>query len=46
MSFQHAARSLTVVLVASTIGLAFAWFAGSASVMLAGWPAVFTCACL
>jgi steroid 5-alpha reductase family enzyme len=46
VSFQHAARSLTVVLVASTIGLAFAWFAGSGSVMLAGWPAVFTCACL
>lgn len=46
MSFKHAARSLLVVLVASTIGLAFAWFAGSGSVMLAGFPAVFTCALL
>ena len=44
MSFQHAARSLTVVLVASIMGLAFAWFAGSGSVPLAGLPAVFTCA--
>ncbi|MDC8755651.1 DUF1295 domain-containing protein [Erythrobacter sp. sf7] len=46
MSFKHAARSLLVVLVASTIGLVFAWFAGSGSVMLAGFPAVFTCALL
>lgn len=44
MSFKHAARSLTVVLVASALGLAFAWFAGSASVPLAGLPAVFACA--
>lgn len=44
MSFQHAARSLMVVLVASILGLAFAWFAGSGSVPLAGLPAVFTCA--
>lgn len=44
MSFQHSARSLIVVLVASTLGLAFAWFAGSGSVPLAGLPAVFACA--
>ncbi|WP_086619330.1 DUF1295 domain-containing protein [Erythrobacter tepidarius] len=44
MSFQHAARSLVVVLVASALGLAFAWFAGSGSVPLAGLPAVFACA--
>lgn len=44
MSFQHAARSLTVVLVATLMGLAFAWFAGSGAVPLAGFPAVFTCA--
>lgn len=44
MSFEHAARSLLVVLVASTIGLGFAWGASSGSVPLAGFPAVFTCA--
>jgi steroid 5-alpha reductase family enzyme len=44
VSFQHAARSLTVVLIATIMGLAFAWFAGSGSVPLAGLPAVFTCA--
>jgi steroid 5-alpha reductase family enzyme len=44
VSFQHSARSLIVVLVASTLGLAFAWFAGSGSVPLAGLPAVFACA--
>lgn len=44
MSFQHSARSLTVVLAATILGLAFAWFAGSGSVPLAGFPAVFTCA--
>jgi steroid 5-alpha reductase family enzyme len=44
VSFQHAARSLTVVLVATIMGLAFAWFAGQGSVPLAGLPAVFTCA--
>lgn len=44
MSFDHAARSLLVVLVASTIGLAFAWGAGGGSAPLAGWPAVFVCA--
>lgn len=33
-----------VVLVASALGLAFAWGAGSGSVPLAGFPAVFTCA--
>ena len=46
VSFDHAARSLVVVLIASTLGLAFAWFAGSGSVPLAGLPAVFTCALL
>ncbi len=46
MSFQHAARSLTVVLVASILGLAFAWFAGIGSVPLAGLPAVFACAAI
>lgn len=46
MSFDHAARSLMVVLVASIIGLAFAWMAGSGSVPLAGFPAVFACAAL
>jgi steroid 5-alpha reductase family enzyme len=44
VSFQKAARSLTVVLVATAMGLGFAWFAGSGSVPLAGFPAVFTCA--
>lgn len=44
MSFDHAARSLLVVLVASTIGLAFAGGAGGGSAPLAGWPAVFVCA--
>ncbi len=44
MSFEHAARSLMVVLVASATGLAFAWFAGSYSAPLMGLPAVFTCA--
>lgn len=44
MSFDHAARSLLVVLVASTIGLGFAWGAGGGSAPLAGWPAVFVCA--
>lgn len=44
MTFQHAARSLTVVLIATVVGLAFAWFAGGGSVPLAGLPAVFTCA--
>lgn len=44
MSFNHAARSLLVVLVASIIGLAFAWGAGGGSGPLAGWPAVFVCA--
>ncbi|GAB4482568.1 MAG: DUF1295 domain-containing protein [Erythrobacter tepidarius] len=44
MSFQHTARSLVVVLVASILGLAFAWFAGSGSLPFAGLPAVFTCA--
>ena len=44
MSFNHAARSLLVVLVASIIGLAFAWGAGGGSAPLAGWPAVFVCA--
>lgn len=44
MSFEHAARSLVVVLVASILGLAFAWFAGSGSLPLAGLPAVFVCA--
>ena len=46
MQFQHAARSLMVVLVASILGLVFAWFAGSGSVPLAGYPAVFTCAAI
>lgn len=46
MSFEHAARSLLVVLVASTLGLAFAWGASGGSAMLAGWPAVFVCAAL
>lgn len=46
MSFDHAARSLMVVLVASIIGLAFAWMAGSGSAPLAGFPAVFACAAL
>lgn len=44
MSFQHAARSLVVVLVASILGLAFAWFAGSGSLPFVGLPAVFVCA--
>jgi steroid 5-alpha reductase family enzyme len=44
VSFKNAARSLTVVLVATILGLAFAWFAGSGAVPLAGFPAVFTCA--
>jgi steroid 5-alpha reductase family enzyme len=44
VSFNHAARSLLVVLVASIIGLAFAWGAGGGSAPLAGWPAVFVCA--
>lgn len=44
MSFQHTARSLVVVLVASILGLAFAWFAGSGSLPFAGLPAVFVCA--
>lgn len=44
MSFDHAARSLLVVLVASTIGIGFAWGAGGGSAPLAGWPAVFVCA--
>jgi steroid 5-alpha reductase family enzyme len=44
VSFARAARSLMVVLVASAMGLAFAWFAGRGSVPLAGFPAVFTCA--
>jgi steroid 5-alpha reductase family enzyme len=44
VSFDHAARSLLVVLVASTIGLGFAWGAGGGSAPLAGWPAVFVCA--
>lgn len=46
MSFDHAARSLMVVTVAGIIGLAFAWMAGSGSVPLAGFPAVFACAAL
>jgi steroid 5-alpha reductase family enzyme len=44
VSFDHAARSLLVVLVASTIGIGFAWGAGGGSAPLAGWPAVFVCA--
>ncbi|MFN3864646.1 MAG: DUF1295 domain-containing protein [Erythrobacter sp.] len=44
VSFDHSARSLLVVLFASIIGLAFAWFAGSGSVPLAGLPAMFACA--
>jgi steroid 5-alpha reductase family enzyme len=44
VSFEHAARSLLVVLVASTIGLAFALGAGGGSAPQAGWPAVFVCA--
>lgn len=46
MSFKHAARSLLVVLVASAVGLGFAWGAGGGSAPLAGWPAVFVCAVL
>ncbi|MBI1403832.1 MAG: DUF1295 domain-containing protein [Porphyrobacter sp.] len=44
LSFRGAGRSAIVVLVASALGLGFAWFAGSGSVPLAGLPAVFTCA--
>lgn len=43
-SSRHAARSLTVVLLATILALAFAWLAGSAGVSLAGVPAVFACA--
>lgn len=46
MSFSHAGRSLIIAVIAASIGLAFAWAAGSGSLMLAGVPAVFLCACL
>lgn len=46
MSFEHTARSLIVVVIAANIGLGFAWLAGSGSVMFAGVPAVFLCACM
>ena len=44
MSFKHGARSLVVVVMATAIGLGFAWLAGNASAPLAGLPAVFVCA--
>jgi steroid 5-alpha reductase family enzyme len=46
VSFAHAGRSLIIAVIAANIGLAFAWAAGSGSVMLSGVPAVFLCACL
>lgn len=46
MSFEHAARSLIIAVIAAIIGLAFAWAVGSGSVVIAGAPAVLLCACL
>lgn len=46
MSFEHAARSLLIVVIAANLGLAFAWLAGSGSAVFSGVPAVFLCACL
>jgi steroid 5-alpha reductase family enzyme len=45
-SLKNAVRSLLVAGIAASIGLAFAWLAGSGSVPIAGVPAVFLCACL
>ena len=39
-----AARNLLTVAIVSTLGLGFAWLAGSNSVSLAGYSAVFVCA--
>lgn len=44
MSFKGAARSLTVALLAALIALVFAWAAGSNSIVLGGYSAVFVCA--
>jgi steroid 5-alpha reductase family enzyme len=44
MSFEHAGRSLIIAVIAALIGLAFAWGAGSGSVVFSGVPAVFLCA--
>lgn len=46
MSFEHAARSLMIAVIAANIGLAFAWAVGSGSVVFTGVPAVLLCACL
>lgn len=46
MSFQHAARSLIIVVVAANVGLAFAALAGRGSIVFSGVPSVLLCACL
>lgn len=43
---KNTVRSLLVAVIAASIGLAFAWFAGRGSVPIAGVPAFFLCACL
>ena len=44
MSFKGAGRSLVIALVAASLGLGFAYLAGSSSVPLGGVSAVFACA--
>ncbi|WP_349512361.1 DUF1295 domain-containing protein [Erythrobacter sp. NFXS35] len=44
MSFAHAGRSLIIAVIAANIGLAFAWGAGSGSIVYSGVPAVLLCA--
>ncbi len=44
MSFKHAPKSLFVVLLATSLGLGFAYLAGGNSVSFANYSAVFLCA--
>jgi len=44
MSFEHAPRSLAIVLFAVALGLGFAWLAGDASARFLSLPAIFVCA--
>lgn len=44
VSFAHAGRSLIIAVIAAIIGLAFAWGAGSGSIVYSGVPAVLLCA--
>jgi steroid 5-alpha reductase family enzyme len=46
VSFEHAARSLIIVVIAANIGLAFATLAGRGSIVFSGVPAVLLCACV